>query len=208
MRIRLHDRSRRPLLLPMKIRVMRSAVLLGLLALAACAGARPEPQAAPPAVPEPVRNEVVFTGDLHGEALLFDLRRDDLDGDAAGALDIDRPRAAHVLTLEIDADGPFLLEARDAQGTLFRHAADGPDRLALPARHGRIELAVFPRGEGLTRIRALVRYGEDLPPQGDPPPPHAQPRPRVDAEPLPPSGAATRPVPPAGAQTPDRTDPR
>jgi hypothetical protein len=192
----------------MKTPAIRPVLLLALLALTACKGARPHPQVALPATPEPVRNEAVFAGDLHGHALLFDLRRSDLDGGAAGAIDIDRPRAAHVLTLEIDADGPFMLEARGAQGARFRHAADGADRLTLPARRGRLEIAVSPRGEGLTRIRALVRYGEDLPPQGDPPPPRAHPIPRVDAEPLPPPSAETRHSLPEGVRTPNRAESR
>lgn len=201
-------RTRDPFSFGMETRTMRPILLLAALALAACAGARPAPLAGQAPAFEPVRNEAVFVGGLHGEALLFDLRRTDLDGGAAGAIDVEHPRAAHAITLAIEADGPFLLEARDAQGVRFRHAADGSDRLTLPARRGRIEFIVSPRGEGLTRIRAVAHYAEDLPPQGEPTPPRAAPRARVAAEPLLPPGAAPPAPLPDGGRAPDSAGPR
>jgi len=187
---------------------MRPILLLAALAIVACASTRPASQAGQTPAVEPIRNEAVFVGSLHGEALLFDLRRADLDGGAVGAIDVERPRAAHVLTLVIEADGPFLLEARDAKGALFRHAADGSDRLTLPARRGRIEIVVYPRGEGLTRIRAVVRYAEDRPPQDKPTPPRAAPRERVAAEPLLPPGAAPQAPLPNSMRTTDSAEAR
>lgn len=185
----------------MKIPSLRAPYLLLLGLLVACTPQRPMPQAtAPTPMPTPVRNEAIFVGDLHGEALLFDLRREDLDDGPVGAIDVERPRAAHVLTLIIEADGPFLLEARDAHGALFRHAADASDRLTLPARRGRIEFAIFPRGDDLTRIRAIVRYGEDLPPQGDLPPLRPSPRAHVEIEPLPSPDVAPR-LPESGVRS-------
>jgi hypothetical protein len=201
-------KARDPFSFGMETRTMRPILLLTALALAACTGARPAPLAGQAPAFEPVRNEAVFVGNLPGEALLFDLRRADLDGGVAGAFDIERPRAAHALTLVIDADGPFLIEARDAQGARFRHAADGSDRLTLPARRGRIEIVVYPRGEGLTRIRAVAHYAEDLPPQGEPTPPRAAPRARVAAEPLLPPGAAPPAPLPDGVRTTDSAEAR